>query len=540
MQGQLAAILSRIQSVSYVPKYSDGKATMTYTENGGTITPGVAVLDFEIHPTSAAADLVKVWQSAISVSAVYTITRSAPVVVPLTIKTVTEDKGYITVTVSGNNLSEDFFRGNCSANVRMKISDGNNEFATDYIEVVPGVTPVNSITLNRTSAFLIAGESVTLKATVNVDPDYVPYTTVIWSSSAPSVATVSNGVVKAKMIGDAIITARAGDKTATCAITVADDKGYADLSDEGTANCYLVSMAGDYKFKAVKVNSAESVGDVSTAEVLWESFGTKVKPAVGDLISSASFSDGYIHFSTPDTFANGNAVIAAKDSEGNILWSWHIWCSEEGWQEQVYLNNAGTMMDRNLGATSATPGSVGALGLLYQGGRKDPFLGSSSISSSTKALSTGTWSTTVTSITNELAVKNPTVFYKGPFNCLPDGNWSNKKTIYDPCPAGWRVPDGGFEGGIWKKAGFASTDFVDNTNKGIAFDISDGGKAWYPFSGYLNNRDGVLNNSGSHGYYWSVTSGNRQTYYQHFSYNGNVSPSSSYRDYGYAVRCLKE
>ena len=36
------------------------------------------------------------------------------------------------------------------------------------------------------------------------------------------------------------------------------------------------------------------------------------------------------------------------------------------------------MMDRNLGATSATPGNVGSLGLLYQWGRKDPFLGSSS------------------------------------------------------------------------------------------------------------------------------------------------------------------
>lgn len=554
MQGQLSAILSRIQSVSYVPKYSDGKATMTYTDNNGTITPGVAVLDFEIHPSSAAADLVKVWQSAISVSAVYTITRSAPDVVPLTIKTVTEDKGYITVTVSGNNLSEDFFSGNCSANVRMKISDGNNELATDYIPVVPGVTPVRSITLNKSSAFLIAGQTVTLKATVDVDPAYAPYTTIIWSTSAPSVATVTNGVVTAKMIGDAIITARAGNKTATCAITVADDKGYADLSDDGTANCYLVSMAGDYKFKAVKGNSDVSVGDVATADVLWESFGTKVKPAVGALISSASFSDGYIHFSTPKTFANGNAVIAAKDSKGNILWSWHIWCSKEGWKNQVYRNNAGIMMDRNLGATSATPGSVGALGLLYQWGRKDPFLGSSSISGRTKALSTGTWSTTVSSttkITNEFVVKNPMVFCKSPDNDLPYDNWSSKKTIYDPCPAGWRVPDGG-SNGVWATAFGTSSSWWtesnwDSKNRGMNFSSTDkqlgnAGLIWYPASGYLVSSDGGLDGSGSYGNYWSVTpNGSSYAFYLSFYGSGSVDPVDSYgRWSGFSVRCLQE
>ena len=47
-------------------------------------------------------------------------------------------------------------------------------------------------------------------------------------------------------------------------------------------------------------------------------------------------------------------------------------------------------MDRNLGATSAALGDVGALGLLYQWGRKDPFLGSLSITESEVAASTGT------------------------------------------------------------------------------------------------------------------------------------------------------
>ena len=56
------------------------------------------------------------------------------------------------------------------------------------------------------------------------------------------------------------------------------------------------TQEGNYKFKALKGNSADSVGDVSTVEVLWESFGTKMKPEVGDLIIPALFKEGYVHF----------------------------------------------------------------------------------------------------------------------------------------------------------------------------------------------------------------------------------------------------
>ena len=186
-----------------------------------------------------------------------------------------------------------------------------------------------------------------------------------------------------------------------------------DLSENGTANSYIISAAGSYKFSTVKGNSSTSVGTVSKAEVLWESFGTDVTPNVGDLVKNVKYADGTISFDTPSTFKEGNAVIAAKDASGSILWSWHIWLTDEP-QGQEYYNNAGTMMDRNLGATSSTPGNVGALGLLYQWGRKDPFLGSSSISSNIEAKSTGTWPSAVSSNstngTIEYATAYPTTF----------------------------------------------------------------------------------------------------------------------------------
>ncbi len=329
---------------------------------------------------------------------------------------------------------------------------------------------------------------------------------------------------------------------------------YKDLSESESANCYLVKKAGDYEFKAVKGNTygtgktGESVGDVNSVEVLWESFGTTEQPNVGDIISFVSYRDGYIRFSTPTTFAEGNAVIAAKNSKGVILWSWHIWCAEEGWKEQVYNNNAGTMMDRNLGATSAEAGKVGSLGLLYQWGRKDPFLGSASVSSSNKAASTGTWKVDGTSITDnpELTVKNPMTFYKGYSNYMPNGSWDSKKTAFDPCPAGWRVPDGG-ESGTWAKAANNSNIFnINGSSYGLNFRGTFGSDdtIWYPASGCLSYADGALLSVGNIGFYWSVTptpSISHDAYYLGFSYFGDVYTSGSiFRAYGRSVRCLQE
>ena len=131
-----------------------------------------------------------------------------------------------------------------------------------------------------------------------------------------------------------------------------------DLSEDGTANCYIVSSAGAYKFTPTKGNSSESVGSIASVEVLWETFGTDVTPNKGDLVKNVKYENGVISFETPSEYKKGNAVVAAKDANGTILWSWHIWLTDEP-QGQVYYHNAGTVMDRNLGATSATPGVTG-------------------------------------------------------------------------------------------------------------------------------------------------------------------------------------
>ena len=330
--------------------------------------------------------------------------------------------------------------------------------------------------------------------------------------------------------------------------------GAVDLSASETANCYIVSEPGTYQIKAVKGNSKVAVGTAVSATVLWESFGTSQTPEIGDLVVWAYCTDGYLYFEVPSDYKEGNAVIAARDSDGNILWSWHIWMTDQP-KEQVYYNGAGTMMDRNLGATSATPGDVGALGLLYQWGRKDPFLGSSSIRDAVEAKSTIAWPSAVSSDSSNgtiaYATANPTTFigYSNNYDWYYTGDsstdntrWTTSETaksIYDPCPAGWRVPDGG-SNGIWSKAGFKKTTY-DSTNEGISFSISSPSKTWYPASGCRGSNVGSLNLVGYDGAYWSASPDSDSAYDLYFNDNGFVNPSDSYRRaFGYSVRCLQE
>lgn len=187
---------------------------------------------------------------------------------------------------------------------------------------------------------------------------------------------------------------------------------YTDLSANGTANCYLVTSPGFYKFKAdVKGNgvvpsqlesvAGETVIAPKSALVLWYNTLQKSNNWVDEspvYLSSVSLdSDGYIRFYTPDVFVPGNVVIAAFAEEGvtyenitvdenkcinnaTLLWSWNIWAAE-GYDPEAsaVIADGNVFMDRNLGAPISglgTTGSyepAGAVGNYYQWGRKDPF-----------------------------------------------------------------------------------------------------------------------------------------------------------------------
>ena len=330
-----------------------------------------------------------------------------------------------------------------------------------------------------------------------------------------------------------------------------------------TANCYIVPEAGVYQFPMVKGNSPEPVGDVVSVGVLWETFGTDAVPEQGDLIQIVLHEDNMVYFKSADKFRKGNAVIAARDAGGTILWSWHIWMTDRP-QDQEYLNGAGTMMDRDLGATSATPETGGFLGLLYQWGRKDPFPGSSSLEESIQTKTTAEWPDPVKSDEStgaiDYSIANPLTFitfndsnsdwYYTGNNTVDNTRWKSVKTIYDPCPPGYRVPDGGKEG-IWAKAFGRSNFFNAGNNSGKSYNFGSSGKidykltgsnqCWYFTTGSLNG-SGVLEKTGEEGIYWSCSAETGQIYAFILTEVGTIRPAAKSSDLSYAnpVRCIKE
>jgi len=190
--------------------------------------------------------------------------------------------------------------------------------------------------------------------------------------------------------------------------------------------------------------------------------------------------------------------------------------------------------------------------LLYQWGSKDPFMGTCAKSGTNFVASTGNWNVASSSNKMDFAEENPMTFATGWYGgSVPGEGWhtsESEKGLYDPCPVGYRVPDGG-ENGFWATAlGTSSSTSTgtkwDSTNSGRHWTLADGTTAaWYPAVGYRNSDGGALHNVGSYGYYWSAAprpSSSNNAYNLYF-YNGSVYPAlNSLRGYGCSVRCVRE
>ncbi len=182
--------------------------------------------------------------------------------------------------------------------------------------------------------------------------------------------------------------------------------------------------------------------------------------------------------------SGGNALIGAYDSSGTLLWTWHIWvCPDYANGELTESWYSGyEFMDRNLGAVSNLPGS-GSFGLLYQWGRISPFIGAyreanerdyhrlpkqdCPLYSNPKTGAQWAWvdyddAGNISSQGGEgnlvkYAFQHPTsLFEDGLLSSDHNTEWAHalwgtesdshtardngEKTMYDPCPPGFRVP----------------------------------------------------------------------------------------------------
>ena len=252
------------------------------------------------------------------------------------------------------------------------------------------------------------------------------------------------------------------------------------------SNCYMINAAKTYSFDATVIGNGEagiidgagfhatSAGiDPKSAKLMWEDSE--------GFISGVSLVKGKVNFTAEKNV--GNAMIAVFDGAGTVLWSWHIWgvgdtmpgdeevSSQATISENSTLKVRYTVMDRTLGALSKTSYFT----TLYQWGRKDPIPNSTVYYVDGQAAGIETTypvhkpgsaadATILTSIQHPECIIDD---YKGQagdwlasdntnkYNLLWGDNnttyvfnkskpaagkgWTNGKTIYDPCPSGYRV-----------------------------------------------------------------------------------------------------
>lgn len=376
---------------------------------------------------------------------------------------------------------------------------------------------------------------------------------------------------------------------------------YGNTVAQTTANCYVVKTAGKYKFPCVYGNAIKNGATNDTAYK--NNGGTYshnfvnyngnqitspyIATDTGETISSAqltitdtdniftdvalegSDANTYVTFtvaSVPDTGANG--VISIKNSSGTIMWNWHIWVWKDDLTPVTIVNMDKITYDIlpvNLASkwvySSSSPTEI--TNWYYQFGRPTPLTPAMYHDSSTNAITYGALSFTTASIasTLNLGIQNPTTFYKNSstmyknwfktnstktYNlwdqaCTSTGCEDNNvvKTVYDPCPPGFRMPNGN------TFTGFVSGGLmvIGSFTYGYKFkrSSSDTKGVFFPASGSRSNSDGSLEWVGDFGTVWSAAQGSTSEAYCLDFGDYNVSTQKKvYRAYGCSVRPVKE
>lgn len=337
--------------------------------------------------------------------------------------------------------------------------------------------------------------------------------------------------------------------------------------DAARSNCYVVTRGGrSYSLPVDRMGESDRSLAVASVGLVWQSPGRTV-------LYPQQEGEGRVSFYVPeedDKPTPGNALFAAYDRSGAVLWTWHVWVTTTEPQ------SVGGWMDRNLGAEHASHASqtdiLRSYGTYYQWGRMTPFVGPYAYNCASSADAEMYGATTATRVylgyagttaetgSVQYAVSHPLVYLLGNAESDYDWNYSHDgtlwtadaKSLYDPCPKGWRVA-----------ADFTGWQVADDLAAGVAawegqfgWNLTNGSETLFFLGGgrrsWLN---GLITNVNTNevpkpwiGYYWTAKGGaDNRSEALYFNLDTEDAARSEFdprlaarRAEGMQVRCIKE
>lgn len=356
-----------------------------------------------------------------------------------------------------------------------------------------------------------------------------------------------------------------------------------------------------------KTNSS-AYANIDGAKIVWSDEKDLV---TSPTIAHDASGDGYLDFEVKQSdIKSGNAVVAVTKG-GTVVWSWHLWFAPKsalnkievtnhqgvkynfteetlGWKpkgevttynaprtvkvkvEQT-IANGGAKLFTVINITQNNGGKKEGIATLYQFGRKDAFPGMDETQLPQGSINKNAGNNM--SITN--GIQNPQNFYTWGgswYNNPPAGysyynlwsadntttDWNDNavvKTVYDPCPVGFKMPasnaftgftsDGQNQSGAANINANGTADSWDKFSAAYGHNFYTNGSKnatiFFPASGFRNFSDGSLNIVGYYGYCWSAVPNDAGYGCGLYFGWGDVGPQgNNYRSFGFAARPVSE
>ena len=353
------------------------------------------------------------------------------------------------------------------------------------------------------------------------------------------------------------------------------------------ANCYVATKPDTRYIFNPMIGGCATPLQTAKVQIIWET--------TEKLIQYLDMRDGkasfYIAGYKEDEDAEdvgvkaGNALVGGYDESGNLIWSWHIWVTNNDpvATENTITLNGETLMNFNLGAECNSNGSTdgttifNSYGLYYQWGRRTPFVGPAMwnfwdnkdmaiYNSSGYLIYLDYVASDDTTGDVAWALNNPMSIITGNnnngYDWLFSGHdqlWSEtSKSEHDPCPKGWRIPDSSiFENLTISPVDDAIVDWQE-AQKMYGWHLEDeNGSYFFSAAGRRNYLDGRLDNMNDDstkpipwsGYYWTSSAaenGDAKAMWFDLNsesralWNGFDAARSMHRANAMPVRCVKE